>query len=113
MTSLPGPELNRLQKKISSIFKSHGLQITIEAGMKITDFLDVSFNLQNNTYRPFKKDSKTPVYIHKLSNHPPHIKRELPKMISSRISQLSSNEELFEMEAPTYNMALKNAGYSD
>ena len=113
MTSLPGVELNRLQKEIISTFKSHGLQITVEAGMKITDFLDVSFNLLKNTYRPFKKDNQTPVYIHKQSNHPPHVKKELPKMISSRISKLSSNEEIFKMEAPTYNAALKNAGFNE
>ena len=34
-------------------------------------------------------------------------------MISSRILQLSSNEEIFQMEAPTNNAALKNAGFNE
>jgi len=47
------------------------------------------------------------------SNHPPHIKKELPKMISKRISQLSSSKEIFLSEAPAYSAALLNSGYSE
>ena len=48
-----------------------------------------------------------------MSNHPPHIKKELPKMISKRISQLSSSEKIFNDEAPVYNEALRLAGYEE
>ena len=81
--------------------------------MMVTDFLDITLNLENGSFRPYRKDNKPPTYIHKDSNHPPHIKKELPKMISKRISQLSSSKEVFEAEAPVYNAALNNSGYTE
>ena len=56
------------------LFAQHGLKITVEAGIKITDFLDVSLNLDNSSFRPFRKDTRPPIYVHRGSNHPPHIK---------------------------------------
>ena len=112
-TNLPGPALDRLRKDICKIFQDLGLKVTIEAGMKNTDFLDVQLNLEDLSYRPFRKDAKVPLYIHKQSNHPPHIKKELPKMIGKRVSQLSSSKAIFENEATIYNAALKNAGYDE
>lgn len=110
-TNLPGPGLDRLRKDICKMFQSLGLKVTIEAGMQTTDFLDVRLSLKDKSYRPFRKDAQIPTYIHKLSNHPPHIKKELPNMIGNRISQLSSSKAIFESEAAIYNTALKNAGY--
>ena len=52
-------------------------------------------NLEDSSHRPYKKDDSVPVYIHKDSNHPPHIKKGLPHMIGWRISYLSSREEIF------------------
>lgn len=95
---------------VTGLSTNHGLKVTIESGMKITDFLDISLNLQSGTYRPFRKDPRPPIYVHKGSNHPPHIKKELPSMISKRISALSSS---IEAEAPIYNAALQNAGYTE
>ena len=113
VTDLPGPDLERLKQNVICEFKKNGLKITVETGSKITDFLDISLNLNSGTYRPFRKDPQPPVYIHKGSNHPPHIKKELPKMIGRRISQLSSSKEVFLDEAPAYTAALRNSGYSE
>ena len=48
-----------------------------------------------------------------MSNHPPHIKKNLPRMISERISKLSSNDQVFNQGANLYNEGLKQAGYRD
>ena len=109
---LSGPETERLRKKIIEMFNNHGLRITTETNIETTDFLDVCFNLKTNKYKPYRKDNNLPIYINKHSNHPPHIKKELPKMISTRISELSKDKQIFSNEAPTYNQALKNAGYN-
>ena len=45
--------------------------------LKPVDFLDVRFDLINNTYRHFRKPNSEPVYIHKQSNHPSNILKEL------------------------------------
>ena len=113
VTNLPGPELDRLRKQVTRIFQTHGLKITVDSGAKITDFLDVSLNLENNSYRPFRKDSRPPVYIQKSSNHPPHISKQLPSMISKRISTISANKDVFNSESAIYNTALRNSGYNE
>lgn len=109
---LPGPDLERLRQQVKRLFARNGLQVTIEAGMQITDFLDVRLNLTDMSHRPYRKDNSIPSYVHNHSNHPPHIKKELPKMVEQRISKLSSSKDIFDAEAPLYNTALKNAGYN-
>ena len=111
ITNLPGPGLDRLRKDICKMFQNLGLKVTIEVGIQTTDFLDVRLSLKDMSFRPFRKDARVPKYIHKQSNHPPHIKKELPHMIGKRISQLSSSKTIFENEAVIYDTALKNAGY--
>ena len=60
------------------------------------DFLDVSFDLKHDTYKPYMKPNNDPVYIHRKSNHPPSIVKQIPAMISKRLSELSKNEQVFE-----------------
>ena len=112
VTSLPGPDIERLNKSLKKLFKTHGLTIEIQSGMKTTNFLDVTLYLDSSTFRPYRKDNKPPIYIKNSSNHPPHIKKELPRMISKRITQISSNKEIFKEEAPVDNTALENSGFS-
>ena len=68
VSNLPGPDLDRLRKEVVRMFSSFNLKITVETGMKVTDFLDVSLNLQNNIYMPYRKDSN---HIHTESLQPP------------------------------------------
>ena len=49
---------------------------------KIVDFLVVRFNLNDQTYEPYRKPNNNPVYINKHSNHSPNIINEAPKAIS-------------------------------
>ena len=37
------------------MFKTAGLNITTQEGLRILDILGVQFNLKNDTYRPYKK----------------------------------------------------------
>ena len=93
------------------MFQDNGLQITIETNLKCTDFLDVTFDLTTGKYYPFRKPNDTPLYIHAESNHPPNIVKQLPLMISRRISDISCNEEEFEKAKCTYEDALKSSGH--
>ena len=85
----------------------------MEANLKVTDFLDITFNLIDGTNRPFTKPGNDIKYVSADSNHPPHIKKAIPKMVAARLSKLSSTEEIFKQEAPPYQEALKNAGYEE
>ena len=51
------------------------------------------------------------VYVHKESNHPPCVAKNIPEAINKRLSALSSSEEMFQSVAQIYQDALKNAGY--
>ena len=108
---LPAVELERLRKKTISTMKDIGFRITIEVGQTKTDFLDVSLDLFNNIYSPFRKPNASTSYIHKDSNHPRSIKRSLPNMISYRINALSKNETIFLNSKIEYETALKNGGH--
>ena len=65
-----GPEADRKRKSITKVFKECGLSITCEVNKKIVDFLDVRFNLNDQTYEPYRKPNNNHVYINKHSNHP-------------------------------------------
>ena len=67
----------------------------------------------NNTYKPYRKANDEPLYINKHSNHPPAVLRQLPKSISKRISEISSNEEIFKQSIPIYEKALKDGGFNE
>ena len=90
--NLNGPQTERLRKKLFRIFKSCGLKITIECNLVQADFLDVTFNLSSVKYCPYRKPNNNPLYINQKSNHPPSIIKQLPDMISSRVSATSCDE---------------------
>ena len=100
--NLPGPETERLRKNVVKIFKNCGLSITSKTNLKIVDYLDVTFDLQNNSCKPYRKPDNLPVYIHKHSNHSPTILNDLPKSIAKRIPDLSSSENIFHNAIPIY-----------
>ena len=48
-----GPESGKIKKLI--IFRENELKITIQRNLKTADYLDVTFNLTESSYRPFTK----------------------------------------------------------
>ena len=65
-------QTDTVQKKIISIFKN--IDFKIETGTNF-DFLNVTFNLDNKTYRPYKKPNDKLIYIDVSSSHPPQINK--------------------------------------
>ena len=110
---LPGPEIERLKKNVAKIFKDYGLNIRTEANLHIVNYLDVTFDLRKGTYLPYRKPDNPPVYINSCSNHPPTVIKQLPKSISKRLSDLSSNKEIFEKTKPAYRDALNKSGFQE
>ena len=102
---------DKLRKDITEVFKREGLSITIQINLPSTDFLDVTLDLPNGKYYPFRKPNNDPLYINTQSNHPATIIKELPKMIAQRVSDLSCNEDEFNRAKGMYETALKNSGH--
>ena len=112
VSSLTARQTENLKKKICEIFRSHGLGITIDANMNCVDFLDVKFNLENDSFAPYMKPNNTPLYVNAKSNHPPNITKNIPLAVNKRLSEISSNERIFMQAAPVYQEALEKSGYS-
>ena len=100
-------------KNIISIFKDTGFTIDVETNLKIVDFLDIMFSLNNGTYRPYKKPKNLLLYINKPSNHSPQIINQLPKIINECLSRNSYNEEVLNSSKYQYEKALRDSGYTD
>ena len=86
---------DKTRKELHKIFEQFGLKITAEANLHVANFLGVTFDLTSGKHRPYRKPNDDPLYIHKHSNHPPSILRQLPVSINKRISTLSSDKENF------------------
>ena len=100
-----GPEADQKRKSIIKIFKECGLSITCEVNKKIVDFLDIRFNLNKQTYEPYRKPTNEPVYINIQPNHPPNI-ADIPKAISKRLTNIC-NKNVFYRNVGIYQAALK------
>ena len=72
------------KKKLCRIFKDNGLNITADANLKSVDFLDINLNLEMDTYKPYMKLNETPTYVHKDSNHPNSILKNIPFSVNRK-----------------------------
>ena len=108
-----GPNSSSIQKKIIRAFKLLGFKIEISSNNKIVNFLDVTLDLSNNTYKPFIKMDQSPSYINVNSNHPKAIIKQVPKAVNLRIRNLSVNEEIFRKGNKMYIDALRSSGYKE
>ena len=104
---ITGSRADSIRKEITNIFKELGLNITIDSNLKITNFLD-TLTLNNGKHYPYRKPNDRPMYIHKQSNNPPNIMKNLPASISRRISDISYDEEIFKKASPAYVDAQKS-----
>ena len=102
-------QTDRVRKKITSIFRS--INFKIEIVTSLTE-VDVTFNLENNTYRRYKKPNDKLIHIDVSSNYSPQIKKQLTKIISDRLSRNSSNADIFNNTKLKYEEALKKCGHT-
>ena len=76
------------------------------------DHLGVTLNLLDGTYKSCQNPENTLHYIHKESNRPPSIIKQIPITIKTRLSNHSSNETVYYHAAEDYGNALKRSGYN-
>ena len=75
------------------------------------NFLNVTFNLTNELYGPYKKPNDELKCITVLSNHPPQIIIELANIINDRLSRNLSSEKVFNLSKSYYEDALNKSGH--
>ena len=105
-------QIENCKKKICEVLKKHGLSITISANSKVVQFLDIEMDLQEGTYKPFIKPNDSPLYVHRLSNHPVSVTNNIPVAVNRRLSTLSSSQEMFNSVKEVFQEALEKSGYN-
>ena len=65
--------IEKIKKEFQKPFRQYGLKVVIKCNLKIVDFLDVTLNV----YKPYHKPNNEICYIHKESNHPPSVIKQL------------------------------------
>ena len=106
-----GQQIDKIRKKLHKVFNELGLKITVETALTKADFLDITLNIHENTFEPFRKPNNTPLYINSQSNHPPHVKKNIPIAVNKRLESISSSKQLFEKHKNEYQLALSESGY--
>ena len=84
---LPGPDMERKVKHLRKVFKNIGFDVTIEANLFVTDFLDVTLDLQNESHKPYRKPNAHTVYVNSKSNHPEHVLKHIPVAVNNRLQK--------------------------
>ena len=105
--NISGKEADTIRKHFSAIFKLNGLSLDIECNQKIVNYLDVTLNLENGTYRPFRKPNESTTYIHAKSNHPSNIIKQLPISIEKRIFNLLNQPRSIQRSVTPLPRSLK------
>ena len=73
LKNVSGPASEKIKKHLQYLFKQKVLPIIIECNLKVVNYLDVTFNLNDASYRPYRKPNDEKHYIHIQSDHPPSI----------------------------------------
>ena len=107
-----GTHLEKIKKGIIEIFKNVGFNITIDTGVTSTNLLDISLDLMSERYQVYTKPNTKTMYINKHSNHPPSIRKQLPKIIENRNSVASIDEDAFDSSKSIFQAALKKVNYT-
>ena len=105
-------QANRITKSLIAELKKHGLKITADQGLKVTNFLDITLNLHDGSYRPYTKPNNSTQYVNRKSNHPGNIINMIPTSVNQRLSNIFSNENQFKATTSSYQQALNDAGYN-
>ena len=104
-------EIENIKKGICKVFRDNDLKITVEANTTKVNFLDVTVDHRSEKYYPYTKEGNIPLYVHKKSNHPPSILKNIPESINKRLSEISSDKECFDNAKNVYQEALNKSGY--
>ena len=116
MAARPSSRYNPMfSKRSSSLLRMNtptSSQLRMNRPTRQVNFLDITLDLTDGTYKPYRKPNDEPLYINRLSNHPPAIVKQLPSSINKRINKLSCNKQTFDDSSQLYNDALRQSNFN-
>ena len=89
-------QLERIKKSLQKTYKDFGLQIAAESNLRTVNYLDVTLNLNDGSFRPCDKSDDIIQYINKKFNHPPDLIKHLPASIEKQLSNNSFDKKYFK-----------------
>ena len=101
-----------MKKKLQRLFKEYDLEITAESHKKIVNYLDITLNLKDGTFRPYYTPNDRIQDIHTESYHSPYIIKHIPVSIKNRLSNLCSTKLLSKESTTHYPGNLRQSGYN-
>jgi hypothetical protein len=69
---------DKARKYLHQLFDEFQLKITAEITHQSVNFLDITLNINDESYQPYRKPNNEPLFIDSHSNHPPSITKQLP-----------------------------------
>ena len=76
------------------------------------DYLGVTLNLSDGSYKRFHKPKSKITYFYRASNHPLNIIKQLPLPAEPGLSKLSSDEIEFIQVVPVFQESIKRVKYN-
>ena len=110
VTRCTSRQQEKMRQAIVKVFNEYGLGITIFINLRKVNFLDITMDLEENVYKPYRKPGDRPLYVDSQSNHPPQVIKNIPAGIKRRLRNISCNEEVFNEAVPDYNRELDRCG---
>ena len=111
--SLTPFQVEKVKKQVVEVFKEHDLKVKAIANTTVANFLDITLDLNSKVHRPYMKPGTQLEYVHVNSNHPRHVTKHAVSETSKRLSNLSSNEAIFNAAKAPYEEALRRAGHKE
>ena len=104
--NINGQKSEQIKKDFHKLFKTFDLEIVAVCNLKIVNYLDVTLDLELGIYKPYRKPDNEINYVNVHSNHPPCIIKQIPLSIQTRLSNLSSNEAIFQEAIPYSGLSI-------
>ena len=104
------PDMKRKYKQLRNVFNNIGFYVTTETNQFVTDFLDVTLDLQNKSHKLLRKPNARRVYVNSKSNHPEHVLKHIPVAANNRLRKISSSQSIFKETTQHYKEAIRASG---
>ena len=100
------------KKSLQKTFKDFVLEIVAESNLRFVNYLDVTLNNDDGSFRPCGKPDDIQ-YISKEFNYRLNLIKHLPASVEKRLSNNSFDEKIFQESAIYYEDTLNKARYLD
>ena len=108
-----GFRINRIKSTIQKLVAAEELEMTDWTEGRRMDYLDVEFDMTEESFRPFTKPMDGSRYVSPMSDHPKMSIRRIPAVVEKRISMLCSSREVHDNAKGAFQNKLRRDGHGN